>query len=580
MKRCPECKRDYHDDTLLYCLDDGNALLDGPASGKSEPFASAGGQLGDEPQTAILHSTTSPAEAATRAQIHTTEQGAAYHTREAETKGFNKMLLLVPLALAIILFGGFLGYRYFNSTGSGSINSIAVLPFQNVGGNPDAEYLSDGLAESLIYRLSQLPDLKVSPASSVMRYKGKDFDAAKIAGELGVQAVMSGRMTERGESLSISVELIDAVNNRTIWGEQYERKMSDLLSTQREIAATIADKLHVKLSGDGRTGLTKKYTESNEAYQLYLKGRHHWNKRTSEGMRQAAEDYNRAIQKDPAFALAYSALAETHILFSAYGSVPPKEAMPLAKAAALKAIELDPSLAEPYVALGTYYGSYGWDFEKAELQLRKAIELDPNYATAWHWLGNLLPIIGKDDEAVAAGRRAEELDPLSAIISADTGFDLMMVGRFDEAAEQAKRALLIDPNFYYAYYITAFANTFLGKHSEAEAAARRALELNPSPLTRSMLVQVLARSNNKPEAQRILKELTAESEQTYMSKTLLAAAQLAVGNKDSAFAFLEKDMNERGIYLQWLTVNPSFDEIRDEPRYKELLRKIHSLKLD
>jgi TolB-like protein len=224
---------------------------------------------------------------------------------------------MVGSLFVVALLGVGLWFFYFRvSAANKTISSIAVLPFQNKSSDADTDYLSDGLAESLIYRLSQLPNLKVSPTSAVMRYKGKELDAQQIAKELGVQAVMSGRMIQRGENLSISVELVDAANNKIIWGEQYERKMSDLLTTQREIATTITEKLQLKLSGENAKGITKKYTESNEAYQLYLKGRYLWNQRTGESLKRATEFYNQAIEKDPGFALAYAALAETYVLFA------------------------------------------------------------------------------------------------------------------------------------------------------------------------------------------------------------------------------------------------------------------------
>ena len=249
MKRCPECRRDYYDDTLLYCLDDGNALLEGPASA-------------DEPATAILHVTEAPSEAATRAQIHMTDQTAVLPANTGDIvpkpRGLDKRLLAAPFLLAIIVLGGFFGYRYFKSSTSGQINSIAVLPFENKSGNADSDYLSDGMAESLIYKLSQLPNLKVSPRSSVFRYKGKEIDVEKIGAELGVDAVMSGRIIQRGDNLTISVDLVDVRNKKSLWGDQYERKMSDLLATQREIASAITQKLQLKLSGEAEQKLAKK----------------------------------------------------------------------------------------------------------------------------------------------------------------------------------------------------------------------------------------------------------------------------------------------------------------------------------
>ena len=257
---------------MMFCLDDGAELLYGPA--RSEPGAIATGFPSDEPQTAILHSTAAPGEAPTRAQIHMTDQTAVLPAGTGDVvpppRGRDKRLLAVPFLLSIIVLGGFFGYRYFKPSTSGPINSIAVLPFENKSGNADSDYLSDGVAESLIYKLSQLPNLKVSPRSSVFRYKGKEIDVEKIGAELGVDAVMSGRIIQRGDNLTISVDLVDVRNKKSLWGEQYERKMSDLLATQREIASAITEKLQLKLSGDGEQRLAKKSTDSNEAYELFL----------------------------------------------------------------------------------------------------------------------------------------------------------------------------------------------------------------------------------------------------------------------------------------------------------------------
>ncbi len=314
MKKCPQCGREY-DHSVMFCLDDGAELLYGPASGSG---------VGDEPATAILHRTEGGDDAPTRVQIHTTEQKAVFPRTEAEPQkslgeppekqSFSANRAAKPLGIfgvaVVLIIGGFFGYRYIKPAGSGTINSIAVLPFQNKSDDPDTDYLSDGLAESLIFRLSQLPDLKVSPASSVMRYKGKETDAAQIAKELGVDAVITGRLIKRGDNLNITVELVDVRSNKSLWGEQYERKMSELLATQREIATEIVGKLKLKLSGEGEQKLTKTYTTNPEAYQLYLKGRFYWNKRTEENLNKAIEQFKAATDKDPNFALAYAGLAD------------------------------------------------------------------------------------------------------------------------------------------------------------------------------------------------------------------------------------------------------------------------------
>src|SRR5262249_40834449 len=299
-----------------------------------------------------------------------------------------------------------------------AIQSIAVLPFENRSGSSDTDYLSDGLADSLIYRLSQLPNLKVSPTSSVMRYKGKETEVAAVAKALQVDAVMSGRLMQRGDDLSISVQLIDARSNKLIWAEQYERKMSDLLATQREIAASIAQKLQLKLAGDEK-GITKKYTNSNEAYQSYLRGRFYWNKRTGESLKKSIEYFNQAIDRDPNFALAYSGLADSYVLFPRYAAGPSQEYFPKAKAAAKRAVEIDDTLAEAHTSLAYVLFNYDWNFAESNREFQRAIELNPNYPTAHEWYGETLRDMGRFDEAIAELKRAQELDPLSLVINSD-----------------------------------------------------------------------------------------------------------------------------------------------------------------
>ena len=483
------------------------------------------------------------------------------------------LLLLVSVSVGLLLF-----FRTRNT--EGAIDSIAVLPFENRSNDPNTDYLSDGLAESLIYRLSQLPNLKVSPTSSVMRYKGKATDVRAIATELGVNAVLTGRTAQRGDNLAISVELVDARTNKLIWGEQYERKMSDLLTTQREIASSIVEKLQLKLSVGDDKGITKKYTDSNEAYQLYLKGRFQWNKRTVDSLKAAEAHFKQAIEKDPSFALAYASLAETYVLFPNYSVASPRDSMPQLKAAALKAIELDDTLAEGHTALHGYHSQYSWNFEIAEREIRRAIELNPNYATAYHWLGNFLPYMGRCDEGIAAAKRAEELDPLSVIIAADTAYDLIMCRRYDEALAQTQRAFQLDPNFYYTHYHVGWAYLKKGMYNEAISAFKKSLELNSDPFAKALYGQALAKSGQRAEAIKIRDELIADSQRRFIGGYVLAMVHAALGEKDAAFALLEKDLAGRSSYLPAMTVDPAMDDLRDDPRFAELLKKIESSKLE
>ena len=591
MKRCPECRRNYTDETLNFCLDDGAELLDGPASG-------------DEPATAILSEfgvtplgvppSGGSYESPTRAQIHTTASAAEPQTyfdtpserqslsahRAAEPK--NKTLIVVGLILAVIAAAGFFGYRYFSN--SGRINSIAVLPLQNSSGNADSEYLSDGLAESLIYRLSQLPDLKVSPASSVMRYKGKEFDAQKIASELGVQAVMSGRMVQRGDNLSISVELIDVVNNKTIWGEQFERKMSDLLATQREIATVITEKLQLKLTGTESTGVTKKYTDNNEAYQLYLKGRYFWNKRTESDIDRSIEFFNQAIALDPKFALAYSGLADAYQVLPNYQDVfKPDETYPKARAMAEKALEIDPTLAEPHAAIGVVCHEYEWNFPEAEKEFKRSIDLNPNYASAHQWYGEYLANMGRHDESISEMKRALELDPMSLIINTTLAGMYYVARRYDESLAQFQKVFEMDPNFVKAHSQLVFVYRAKGMYEEALDESRKRRQLRGEDMTqiepRIDAIRAAYRSGGPKAYWQKIMEFEIEAARRSNKETApitIAICQMGIGDNDGALATLEKAVatGRRDIALAQLKADPAWDPIRPDPRYRELLKKI------
>jgi len=567
MKRCPECRRDYYDDSLIYCLDDGTALLEGPASG-------------DESATAILHGLESPAEAKTRDQIPAKEQTDPLpeNGNAASKRKFSPWILAAPLILAAIVAGGFFAYRYFNPSTSGQINSIAVLPFQNRNSDADGEYLSDGLAESLIYRLSQFPELKVAPPSSAFRYKGQDVDAEKVGIELGVDAVMSGRLVQRGENLTISVDLVDVRNKRTLWGEQFERKMSDLLATQREIATAIAQKLHVKLTTDS-TGITKKYTNSNEAYQLYLKGRFHWNKRNEQDMQRSIEYFQQTIEQDPNFALAYSGLADAYDLLGvsdAIGGLPPNEAMPKAKAAALKALEIDDTLAEAHVSLAHVNYYYDRDWATTEREYRRAIELNPNYPIAHQWYSMYLMSASRFGEALAEARRAQELDPLSLPINMTLGWVLLTARQNDQSVEQLRKTLELDPNFILAHHRLGMVYVQQGKYQDAIAEFQRIVELAPRmPLGLAALGHTYAAAGRRVDAEKALGELLELAKQRYVSPASIAAIYGALGDRDQAFAWLDKaDQAHDGILVR-LKVDYRFDSLRSDPRFGKLLMRVN-----
>lgn len=577
MKRCPECGREY-DNTMSFCLDDGAELLYGPAS-LDEPATAilslAGGQSASEnPTRSFIHTTAAEAEP----QKHlgdSSERHSLSPNRVAKPRGLDKRLLLAPLLLAVIVLGGFFGYRYLKPAAADEqINSIAVLPFENRSGNADTDYLSDGIAESLIFRLSQLPDLKVSPVSSVIRYKGKEFYPRKIAAELGVGAVMSGRMTQRGDNLTISVELIDAANDKILWGEQYDRKMSDLLATQREIAAAITQKLQLKLSGDEK-GLTKKYTSSNEAYQLWLKARFHFARRTKEDMFKSIELFNQAVKLDPDFALAYVGIAEAYSTIPSYPYASPQECVPRAKAAIARALELDPDLPEAHTVAGMIAATHDWDYPTAELAFKRALELDPNlaithYRYAWVYLSPL----GRHDEAVASMKRAMELEPLSIQQGANYAAVLMYAGRFDEALEQAKKTNELDPTHVGGLAWLAHTYNTKGLYNESLAVSEK-LQNFTSYQARAQRGISYAMTGQREKALRVVDEWKEAEKAGYVMIYWLAATYALLGDKDAAFRELEKSYQNRDWFLQRLKTDPFLEPLRGDPRFAGLLKRLN-----
>jgi TolB-like protein/lipoprotein NlpI len=401
---------------------------------------------------------------------------------EYVVSGIKRHKLTVILVLLALIGGALaLGLYLRPRSSEVAIESIAVLPFQNSSRDADTEYLADGLAESLIYRLSQLPNLKVSPTSSVMRYKGKETDVKKIAGELGVSAVLTGRITQRGENLTISVELVDVSSNKLLWGEQYDRKLADLLTTQREIATSIAQKLQLKLSGEDTKGLTKRYTDSNEAYQAYLKGRFQGSKRTAKDAQRAIEYYQQAIAIDPKFALAYAGLAEANWFLALYSYPQVNELTPKAKELALKALELDNSLAEPHSVLGVICMNVDRDFACMEREQKRAIELNPNYSEGHRRYGLALSVQGRFEEARIAFNHALEIDPLSPVANLEIAHLLFYERKYEESEALSRKNLELDPNFWYAHLLLSDIYRMKRDHAAAVEALAKVQDARGEP---------------------------------------------------------------------------------------------------
>ena len=539
------------------------------------------GHVASETATGILSQATdaniNPATAPTAVLPATVTASTTRELTKPKRRG-----VVIALIAVVILGIAIGGYLYVSRKSSATaIQSIAVMPFVNESGNPDLEYLSDGMTDTLISSLTQLPNLSVKARSSVFRYKGKTTDLKTLGKELNVQAILNGHVVQRGEQLTLSLELVDVATENAIWSQQYNRKQSDLVSLQSEIARDVSSKLKTKLSGTEESRVAKTYTADTEAYQLYLKGRFQWNKRTSDSLKQGVEFFNQAIERDPDYALAYSGLAESYELFPSYSVALPQECMPQAKAAAVRAIAIDDSLAEAHVALGIYLSVYSWNQPAAEKEFRRAIELNPNYPTAHQQFANFcLMAMGRFDESIAEGKRAEELDPLSPVIGMDVGANLTRARRLDEAIAQLNRTLALDPNFYATRYALGTAYHANGQYGEAIAEFRKAIALSDDPWAKALLARSLAKAGQRNEALKLLGELQSESARRYVASSGFAVIYAALGDKDKAFVWLEREVAERSPRPPLFAVNPVFDDFRDDARFKDLLRRIELAKMD
>lgn len=578
MKRCPQCHRVEKDETLNFCRSDGATLVNDSAPIASEAGTAQLGLDAGEVHTSILpHNTDANVNRGT-GPTTSLPQASTGATRELRKPRISKAALIgivSVVVIAIVALGFFVAGKINVPRNDKGIESVAVLPFENKSGNADSEYLSDGLAESLIYRLSQLSNLKVSPRSSVFRYKGQAIDTEKIGNELGVDAVMSGRVIQRGEDLLISVDLIDVRNKKTLWGEQFQTKMSDLLTTQNEIASAIADKLQSRLSSSDSKGVPKPYTSNNEAYQLYLQGRYFWNKRSSGNLKKATELLRAATEKDPQFALAYAGLADCYAVSYYYVGERSRELMPLAKTYAAKAIELDPKLAEPHATLGFATWLLDWDKAAAEKEFLRAIELNPNYPTAHHWYSRYLRGVGRFDEAFREIKRAEELDPLSLVIINNIAENYVHRGDLNSAARECQRMIDLDPNFWAAHQTLGIVLIKQGLYAEALAEAQKSVEFagrsNPSL---ALLGHVYGKLGKRSEAEAVRKELEKRYADKQADGRDLVVVYAGLEDKDKAFAWLEKAFADRSMFMAFLKLEPLMDTLHSDPRWSELERRV------
>ncbi|MFN2533377.1 MAG: protein kinase [Pyrinomonadaceae bacterium] len=480
---------------------------------------------------------------------------------------------------SFLLLGALLSYFYFWRTTKLRVDSIAVLPFVNVSADPDTEYLSDGITESLINSISELPNLAVIARSSVFRYKGRDVDPQTVGRELGVRAIVTGRITQRNDKVIISAELVDVTNNHRIWGDQYDRNLADILTVQSDISGEISEQLRSKLTGDQQKRVTKHYTENAAAYQSYLKGRYYWNKRTGDDLKKSIEYFNEAIAADPTYALAYAGLADSYLIIPNYSDISSQEAYVKAKTAAQRALELDDSLAEAHASLGGIRVDYEWDFIAAENELKRAIELNPNYSTAHHWYAQYLSEMGRHQEAISQIKRAQELDPLSLIISAIVGDTYIKARQYDEAIQQLRKTTEMDKNFILAHRLLGNAYQEKNMYNEAIVEWQTALTLagkNPEKVSKraSDLRSAVATAGANGYWQKQLELLKEDATNSSVSPYAVASIYARLKNTDETLKWLEKAYHEHDAYLVYLKIDPQFDTLRSDPRIMDLMRRI------
>ncbi len=463
-----------------------------------------------------------------------------------------------------------------SGTTSKTIESVAVLPFNNLSNDPELDYLSEGLTENLINRLSQVSRLKIIAHNSVFRYKGKQVDPQTVGGELGVQAILIGRLEARGGELSISGELVDARDGTHLWGDHYERKLSDLQSLQGELAQDMASALRLQLSGEEKTRFGQGYTRNAEAYQLYLKGRYFWNKRTTEGMKKGLESFEQAIRLDPDYAAAYVGLADCYGVLSQVGDFSPNDVMPKAKAAALDALRIDETLAEAHASLAMIDELYDWNWKSADTEFKRAIELNPNYATAHHWYAMYLSAMGRQDEALAEIRRAEALDPVSLITNTNEGWILFCARQYDQAIQKLHTTIEMDPNFANAHYKLALVYEIKGMYKEAveEHLKSKALSGDISENVEK-LKAAYATSGSKGYYREELRQLKGSSTRGYVLPKYFVLTELQLGNTEETLKWLEAAYKERTEPLAYLRVDPRFDSLRSDVRFEDLLRRVN-----
>jgi serine/threonine-protein kinase len=458
---------------------------------------------------------------------------------------------------------------------SKTIDSLAVLPLLNASADPEMEYLSDGITESIINALSQLPELRVMARSIVFRYKGQEVDPQQVGRELDVRAVLVGRVLKHDDRLIVWAELVDAADGSQVWGEHYNRQFADLFAVQEVIANGITEKLQLKLSGEEKKQLTKRYTDNIEAYQLYLQGRYFWNRRTAEGIKNGIRYFEQAIAEDPNYALAYTGLADCYIMSGFYDYLLPADAFPQAKVAVLKALEIDDALAEAHISLAAIRTFYEWDWLDAERDFKQGLKLNAQSVKGHHWYACSLTSQGRFEEGFREMKRAQELEPLSLILNRDVGRHYYFLRQYDRAITQCRKTLEMDPHFILAHFYLAPAYEQKGMFEEVSQELQQAIRLSGRSASMvALLGHAYAVAGSRDEALAVLKELDERAQREYVSAFYMVLIYLGLEDKDEAFTWLERAYEERSTHLVWLKVDPIFDGLRSDHRFTDLMRRM------
>jgi TolB-like protein/lipopolysaccharide biosynthesis regulator YciM len=495
-----------------------------------------------------------------------------------------RKIVALTIALAVVAAGLFV-YQLVRSksdtSGSSATatianKSIAVLPFANLSHDPDNAYFAEGVQDEILTRLAKIADLKVISRTSTQKYKSAPDNLRDIAKQLGVANILEGSVQKAADQVRVNVQLINATTDAHLWADIYDRKLTDIFAVESDITKTIAETLQTKLTGSEKTAIAKRPTANTRAYEFYLRGRFFWNKRTGNGFKTAITYFQQAIDNDPNFALAYAGLADTYVLLPAFTWAAPQDAMPKAKVAAQKALELDNTLAEAHTSLAMVLRAYDFDYTQAVVEFKRAIELNPNYAPAHYWFGtHVLSALGRFDEAIAEVKRAIELDPLSLVANVDLGTTYVYARRFDDAIDQLRKALELDDNFYYAHYELGIGLECKGLIDAAIAEYEKAHQLNDDPIVPGLLGHAYAERDRRDDALKMLAQLEEEAARRYVPAYNLAIIYLGLGDKDEALRWLETDFSDRdGWNIGFIQVDPLLDDLRGDPRFEALVQKV------